>query len=64
VPGVRNELLDVSVDASRVSISATFKEDKEAKEGDRVLQPERCIRSYAQLQTAGRAQRRRPGSRL
>jgi HSP20 family protein len=47
LPGVKKEDVDVSVEGNRVSISAKTKEEKEVKEGDRVLHSERSYTSYA-----------------
>lgn len=41
MPGIRKEDIHVSVDGSMVSISAERKEEKEVKEGERVLRSER-----------------------
>jgi HSP20 family protein len=49
LPGVRKEDIDVSVEGHRVSISARLKEEKEVKEGDRVLHSERSYTSYARV---------------
>jgi len=43
LPGVKKEDIDVPVEGNRVSISAKTKEEKEVKEGDRVLHSERSI---------------------
>lgn len=40
IPGVNKEDIKVSVDANQVSISAEIKQEKEAKEGQRVLRRE------------------------
>jgi HSP20 family protein len=47
LPGVKKEDIDVSVEGNRVSISAKTKEEREVKEGDRVLHSERSYTSYA-----------------
>ena len=47
LPGVKKEDIDVSVEGNRVSISATVKEEKEVKAGERVLHTERCMTGYA-----------------
>jgi HSP20 family protein len=49
LPGVKKEDIDVSVEGHRVSISARLKEEKEVKEGDRVLHSERSFTSYARV---------------
>lgn len=41
LPGVKKEDLHVTVDGNQVSISAEVKQEKEVKEGDRVLRSER-----------------------
>ncbi len=43
IPGVKKDDIHVTVEGNRVSISAEVKEEKEAKEGERVI---RCERSY------------------
>jgi len=47
LPGVRKEDIEVSVEGNRVAISATVKEEKEVKAGEKVLHTERCTTSYA-----------------
>lgn len=46
LPGVRKEDIRVSVDGARVSIRAEAKEEKETKDGDRVLHTERYASRY------------------
>jgi HSP20 family protein len=41
IPGVKKEEIHVSVDGAMVSISAERKQEKEVKEGERVLRSER-----------------------
>ena len=41
LPGVKKEDIHVVVDGNQVSISAEIKQEKEVKEGDRVLRSER-----------------------
>jgi len=41
LPGVRKEDIHVVVDGNQVSISAETKQEKEVKEGDRILRSER-----------------------
>ena len=41
LPGVKKEDIHVVVDGNQVSISAEVKQDKDVKEGDRVLRSER-----------------------
>lgn len=43
IPGVSKDDIHVTIDGNRVSISAEVKQEKEAKEGERVI---RCERSY------------------
>ena len=43
IPGVNKDDIHVTVDGKRVSISAEIKQEKEAKEGERVI---RCERNY------------------
>ena len=41
IPGVRKEDINVAIDANQVEISAEVKNEKEVKEGDKVLRSER-----------------------
>jgi len=43
LPGVKKEDIHVVIDGSQVSISAETKQEKEVKDGDRVLRSERYI---------------------
>ena len=43
IPGVSKEDIHVTIDGNRVSISAEVKQEKETKEGERLI---RCERSY------------------
>ena len=43
IPGVKKDDIHVSIDGNRVSISAEIKQEKEEKEGEKVI---RCERSY------------------
>lgn len=43
IPGVNKDDIHVTIEGNRVSISAEIKQEKEAKEGERVI---RCERSY------------------
>jgi len=43
IPGVKKDDIHVTIDGNRVSISAEVKQEKEVKEGERVI---RCERSY------------------
>jgi HSP20 family protein len=47
LPGVKKEDIQVSIEGSRVAITAESKSEKEAKDGDRVLHSERFASSYA-----------------
>lgn len=47
MPGVRKEDIHVSIDGSAVSISAERKQEKEVKEGERVLRIERSFGKLA-----------------
>jgi HSP20 family protein len=47
LPGTTKEDIEVSVEGNRVSICAKMKEEKEVKEGERVLHSERSFTSYA-----------------
>jgi HSP20 family protein len=41
IPGVKKDDIHVSIDGNRVSISAEVKQEKEVKEGERVIRSER-----------------------
>jgi len=41
IPGVKKEDIDVAIDGNQVEISAEVKNEKEAKEGEKVLRTER-----------------------
>mgnify|MGYP005806910225 CR=1 FL=1 len=41
IPGVRKEDINIAIDGDQVAISAEVKNEKEAKEGERVLRSER-----------------------
>jgi len=43
IPGVKKDDIHISIDGRRVSISAEVKQEKEVKEGERLI---RCERSY------------------
>ena len=43
IPGVNKDDIHVTIDGNRISISAEVKQEKEAKEGERMI---RCERSY------------------
>ena len=47
LPGVRKENIQVSIDGSRVAITADSKSEKEVKNGDKLLHTERFATSYA-----------------
>jgi HSP20 family protein len=42
IPGVTKDDINVSVEGNHVSISAEVKQEKETKEGERVIRNERC----------------------
>lgn len=46
IPGVKKEDIHVSIEGNRVSISAEVKQEKEEKEGEKVI---RCERSYGMV---------------
>jgi HSP20 family protein len=47
LPGVKKDDIQVTIEGSRVAISAETKTEKEEKDGDRVLHSERFAASYA-----------------
>jgi HSP20 family protein len=47
IPGVKKEDIHVSIDGNQVSISAEVKNEKEVKEGERLLRSERYFGSAA-----------------
>ncbi len=47
LPGVKKEDIRVSIDGDQVSISAETRNDKEVKEGERVLRSERVYGKFA-----------------
>jgi HSP20 family protein len=47
LPGVKKEDIQVTIEGSRVAITAETKSEKEEKEGERVLHSERYAASYA-----------------
>ena len=47
LPGIKKEDIQVTIEGSRVAISAETKSEKEQKDGDRVLHSERYAASYA-----------------
>jgi HSP20 family protein len=49
IPGVRKEDINISIDGDQVAISAEVKNEKEARDGERVLRSERY---YGKLQRA------------
>ena len=49
IPGVRKEDINISIDGDQVAISAEVKNEKEAKDGERVLRSERY---YGKVQRA------------
>lgn len=53
IPGVKKEDIDVSIDGNTVAISAEVKQEKEAKEGRRVVRSERYYGSVYRGFTLG-----------
>ena len=49
IPGVKKDDINISIDGDQVAISAEVKNEKEAKDGERVLRSERY---YGQVQRA------------
>src|SRR5215467_429956 len=47
LPGVKKDDIQVTIEGSRVAITAESKSEKEEKDGDRVLHSERYAASYA-----------------
>ncbi len=47
LPGVKKDDIQVTIEGSRVAITAQTKSEKEEKDGDRVLHSERFAASYA-----------------
>jgi HSP20 family protein len=47
LPGVKKDDIQVTIEGSRVAITAESKSEKEEKDGDRVLHSERFATSYA-----------------
>jgi HSP20 family protein len=60
IPGVRKEDINVAIDGNEVSISAEIRNEKEVKDGERVLRTERfygkTARSFALAQEVDEAQ--------
>ncbi len=42
IPGVKKDDIHVTIDGSRVSITAEVKQEKETREGERMVRSERC----------------------
>ncbi len=53
IPGVKKEDIDVAIDGNQVEISAEVKNEKEAKEGSRVLRSERYFGKVYRAFTLG-----------
>lgn len=53
LPGVKKEDIEVSVDGDQVTVSAEVKEEKEQKDGERVLRRERHYGKVARSFTLG-----------
>jgi len=47
LPGVKKDDIQVSVEGSRIAISAEAKDSRETRDGDKVLYSERFVSSYA-----------------
>lgn len=53
IPGVKKDDIKVSIEGSQVAISAEVKNEKEVKEGDRVLRSERYFGQVSRAFTLG-----------
>ncbi len=53
IPGVRKEDIHVDIEGSQVAISAEVKNEKEVKEGEKVLRSERCYGKVSRSFTLG-----------
>lgn len=53
IPGVKKEDIHVTIDGNQVSISAEVKNEKEVKEGDKVLHSERYYGKVSRAFTLG-----------
>ena len=53
IPGVKKEDIHVSIDGSQVSVSAEVKQEKEVKEGEKVLRSERFYGKVSRTFTLG-----------
>jgi HSP20 family protein len=53
IPGVKKEDIHVSIDGNQVSISAEVKNEKEVKEGEKLLRSERYYGSVSRAFTLG-----------
>lgn len=61
LPGVKKEDIHVVVDGNQVSVSAEVKQEKEVKEGERVLRSERYFRQGDPIVPVGSGNRRCQG---
>ncbi|MGH8660547.1 MAG: Hsp20/alpha crystallin family protein [Burkholderiales bacterium] len=55
IPGVKKEDINVTIDGDTVAISAEVKNEKEVKNGERVLRSERCHGKVYRAFTLGQA---------
>ena len=53
IPGVKKEDIHVSIEGNQVAISAEVKNEKEVKEGEKVLRSERCYGKVSRSFTLG-----------
>ena len=53
IPGVKKEDIHVVIDGNQVAISAEVKNEKEVKEGEKVLRSERCYGKVSRSFTLG-----------
>jgi len=55
IPGVKKDDINISIDGDTVAVSAEVKQEKEVKNGDRVLRSERHYGQYYRAFTLGQA---------
>lgn len=53
IPGVKKEDIHVTIDGSQVAVSAEVRNEKEVKEGEKVLRSERCYGKVSRAFTLG-----------
>lgn len=53
IPGVKKEDIHVTIDGNQVAISAEVKNEKEVKEGEKLLRSERCYGKVSRAFTLG-----------